>query len=200
MKTFSAALKVGITTLLILVMSAGAYRFVSKSMRRPRRSGGGALFKDATGLVDKSRVQVAGLLIGGSSTADCRATWRGSPSASAPRPSCGPTQRSAKKSSSLLASTTSRSIPARPRSPDPLSGQMTRNHRLQSGDRIVNVVEAITTSGHPVSGQRDAADRARHLARRAEADAGPGAGHCPRRAGQHRQELGSHHAADQARR
>ena len=64
MKTFSAALKVGITTVLILVMSTVAYRFVSKSMRGPSGPVVWALFKDATGLVDKSRVQVAGLLIG----------------------------------------------------------------------------------------------------------------------------------------
>ncbi|HNK45915.1 MAG TPA: hypothetical protein PKL17_14095, partial [Pseudomonadota bacterium] len=64
MKTVSAALKVGLTTLAILALSAVAYRFVAKGVRGQEGPVVWALFRDATGLVDKSRVQIAGLIIG----------------------------------------------------------------------------------------------------------------------------------------
>src|SRR5262245_9326155 len=64
MKSFSAALKVGITTLLILVIGYLAFRFVAKGIQGEEGYEVFAMFRDATGLVDKSRVQVAGLTIG----------------------------------------------------------------------------------------------------------------------------------------
>src|SRR4051812_34449969 len=64
MNNTSAAVKVGVTVLLIVLLSFFAFKFVSKGIG----GGGGyqvwALFHDATGLVDKSQVQVAGLNIG----------------------------------------------------------------------------------------------------------------------------------------
>lgn len=146
MKTFSAALKVGITTVLILVMSTVAYRFVSKSMRGPSGPVVWALFRDATGLVDKSRVQVAGLLIG--EIVDRRLQGNLARVAIRIRPDTELWSNAAiyKKSSSLLGEYYIEVDPGTPESPDPLSGQMTRNHRLKDGDQVVNVVEAITTS------------------------------------------------------
>ena len=58
MNNTSAAVKVGVTVLLIALLSFFAFKFVSKGLG----GGGGyqvwALFHDATGLVDKSQVQV----------------------------------------------------------------------------------------------------------------------------------------------
>ena len=64
MRSTGAAIKVGLTALAIALLSFFAFKFVSKGLG----GGGGyhvwALFHDATGLVDKSQVQVAGLNIG----------------------------------------------------------------------------------------------------------------------------------------
>ena len=146
MKTLSAALKVGITAVLIAVMGASAYRFVSKSMRGPSGPVVWALFKDATGLVDKSRVQVAGLLIG--EIIDRRLQGNLARVAIRIRPETQLWSNAAiyKKSSSLLGEYYIEVDPGTPESPDPLSGQMTKNNPLKNGDQIVNVIEAITTS------------------------------------------------------
>ena len=64
MKTASAALKVGFTTLVMVALSVVAFRFVSKGVRGQEGPVVWALFRDATGLVDKSRVQIAGLIVG----------------------------------------------------------------------------------------------------------------------------------------
>src|SRR5262245_62397636 len=64
MKPTGAAIKVGITAILIALVGFLAFRFVAKGI------GGNAgyrvwcIFHDATGLVEKSRVQIAGLNIG----------------------------------------------------------------------------------------------------------------------------------------
>lgn len=146
MKTMSAALKVGLTTLIIVVISAAAYRFVSKSMRGPEGPVVWALFRDATGLVDKSRVQVAGLLIG--EIVERRLQGNMARVAIRMRPETELWSNSViyKKSSSLLGEYYLEVDPGTPESPDPLSGQLTKNHRLKSGDQIINVVEAVTTS------------------------------------------------------
>src|SRR5262245_52699747 len=64
MKTISAALKVGLTTLAILTVAFFSFRFVAKGVGQKKGPVVWALFRDATGLVDKSRVQVAGLIVG----------------------------------------------------------------------------------------------------------------------------------------
>jgi phospholipid/cholesterol/gamma-HCH transport system substrate-binding protein len=146
MKTLTAALKVGLTTLAIVAISAAAYRFVSKSMRGPQGPMVFALFRDATGLVDKSRVQVAGLLIG--EIIDRRLQGNMARVDIRMRPDTEMWSNSAiyKKSSSLLGEYYIELDPGTPESPDPLSGHMTQNHRLKNGEQIINVVEAVTTS------------------------------------------------------
>lgn len=146
MKTMSAALKVGVTTIAIVVLSAGAYRFVNKSIRGPEGPVVYALFRDATGLVDKSRVQVAGLLIG--EIIDRRLAGNMARVDIRMRPDTELWSNAViyKKSSSLLGEYYLEVDPGTPESPDPLSRQLTKNHRLKSGDQIINVVEAVTTS------------------------------------------------------
>ena len=58
MKTASAALKVGLTTILIMVLSAVAYRFVAKGVRGQEGPVVWALFRDATGLGRKRAIQI----------------------------------------------------------------------------------------------------------------------------------------------
>src|SRR5437868_12609337 len=130
MKTMSAALKVGLTTLAIVGLSTAAYRFVSKSMRGPEGPVVWALFRDATGLVDKSRVQVAGLLIG--EIVERRLQGNMARVAIRMRPETELWSNSViyKKSSSLLGEYYLEVDPGTPESPDPLSGQLSKNHRL----------------------------------------------------------------------
>jgi phospholipid/cholesterol/gamma-HCH transport system substrate-binding protein len=146
MKTTSAALKVGLTTLAIVALSASAYRFVSKTMRGPEGPVVYALFKDATGLVDKSRVQIAGLLIG--EIVERRLQGNVARVDIRVRPDAQLWSNSViyKKTSSLLGEYYLEVDPGTPQSPDPLSGQMTQNHLLKNGDQIISVVEAVTTS------------------------------------------------------
>ncbi len=146
MKTMSAALKVGLTAIVIFVLSAGAYRFLSKSMHGAQGPVIFALFRDATGLVDKSRVQVAGLVIG--EIIDRRLQGNMARVDIRMRPDADLWSNAVvyKKSSSLLGEFYIEVDPGTMESPDPLSGQMTKNRKLKSGDQIINVVEAVSTS------------------------------------------------------
>src|SRR5207249_5874339 len=63
-KGASAAIKVGITALLVAVIGWAGFKFVGKGIQGDEGFEVWALFHDATGLVDKSRVQIAGLVIG----------------------------------------------------------------------------------------------------------------------------------------
>ena len=58
MKTASAAIKVGLTTILIVVLSAVAYRFVAKGVRGQEGPVVWALFRDATRSDDRAGRQV----------------------------------------------------------------------------------------------------------------------------------------------
>lgn len=146
MKTLSAAFKVGVTTLMIVLLSIAAFRFVSKSVRGPQGPVVYALFRDATGLVDKSRVQVAGLLIGEIVERRLQGNMARVDIRVRPDTELWSNAVIYKKNSSLLGEYYIEVDPGTPESPDPLSGQLTHNRRLKSGDQIINVVEAVTTS------------------------------------------------------
>lgn len=64
MKGTGAAIKVGITALIIAAIGYSAFKFVNKGLQGASGYTVWALFGDASGLVDKSRVQIAGLNVG----------------------------------------------------------------------------------------------------------------------------------------
>src|SRR3954467_10082588 len=146
MKPTAAAIKVGITALLIGVLAFVGFRFVAKGIRGNQGYRTWCIFHDATGLVDKSRVQIAGLNIGEIvdrrlEGAYARITIRVLPS----------TQLWSyatvfKKSASLLGEFYLEIDPGTSESPDPMTGRMQKNRRLEDGDQITNVVEAVSTS------------------------------------------------------
>lgn len=145
MKTMSAALKVGITAVLIAVLGATAYRFVYKGVRGPQGPVVWALFHDATGLVDKSRVQVAGLIIGEIAERRLQGNYARLSIRFRPDVELWSNATLYKKSSSLLGEFFLEVDPGSEMSPDPISGQLTKNQRIKEGDQIQNVIEAVTT-------------------------------------------------------
>lgn len=145
MKTMSAALKVGLTALLILVLGSVAYRFVYKGVRGPQGPVVWALFRDATGLVDKSRVQVAGLVIGEIVERRLQGNYARVSIRFRPDVELWSNATLYKKSSSLLGEFFLEVDPGSEMSPDPISGQLTKNQRLKDGEQIQNVIEAVTT-------------------------------------------------------
>ncbi|HNI58464.1 MAG TPA: MlaD family protein, partial [Pseudomonadota bacterium] len=145
MKTVSAALKVGLTTLAILALSAVAYRFVAKGVRGQEGPVVWALFRDATGLVDKSRVQIAGLIIGEIAERRLQGTYARVSIRLRPDVELWSNAVIYKKSSSLLGEFFIEIDPGTPQSPDPLSGQLVKNSPIKNGDQLINVVEAVTT-------------------------------------------------------
>src|SRR5579883_2787124 len=64
MRQGAAAVKVGITVLVIGLLGFLGFRWVAKGLAGGSGYEVWALFRDATGLVDKSRVQIAGLIVG----------------------------------------------------------------------------------------------------------------------------------------
>ena len=146
MKTLSAALKVGITTLVILALSFLAFRFVQKGVGERGGPVVYGLFKDATGLVEKSRVQVAGLIIGQILDRSLQGSYARVSIRLKPGVELWSNAVIYKKSASLLGEFYLEIDPGTPESPDPLSGQIVKNQRLKDGDQVINVVEAITTS------------------------------------------------------
>lgn len=145
MKTMSAALKVGITAVLIAVLGGAAYRFVYKGVRGPQGPVVWALFHDATGLVDKSRVQVAGLIIGEITERRLQGNYARLSIRFRPDVELWSNATLYKKSSSLLGEFFLEVDPGSEMSPDPISGQLTKNQRIKDGDQIQNVIEAVTT-------------------------------------------------------
>lgn len=146
MKSMSAALKVGLTVILVAVLGYSAYRFVSKGVRGEQGPVVWALFRDATGLVDKSRVQVAGLIIGEIIDRRLQGNYARLTIRIRPEVEVWSNAIIYKKNSSLLGEFFLEVDPGTPESPDPISGQLTKNSRLKAGDQIINVVEAVTTA------------------------------------------------------
>ena len=146
MKSMSAALKVGITAIVIAVLSVTAFRFVQKGVRGPEGPVVWALFRDAAGLVDKSRVQVAGLISGEITERRLQGNYARISIRMRPDLELWSNAVIYKKNSSLLGEFFLEVDPGTPESPDPLSGNLTKNARLKSGGQVINVVEAVTTA------------------------------------------------------
>ena len=138
MRTSTAALKVGITAVLIGLLSFGLFRFVSTGIQGKGGFHVWALFHDATGLVDKSRVQVAGLTIGEIVDRQLEGTLAKVTVRLKPDIKVWSNATVFKKSSSLLGEFYLEIDPGTPRSP------FGENHLLKDGDQIMNVVEAVT--------------------------------------------------------
>lgn len=145
MKTGTAALKVGFTAIAMVMLGVVAYRFVHKGVRGEEGPTVWALFRDATGLVDKSRVQVAGLIVGEINQRRLQGNYARISIRMRPDVELWSNMVLYKKSSSLLGEYFLDIDPGTPQSPDPLSGQLVQNTRLKNGDQIINVVEAVTT-------------------------------------------------------
>lgn len=146
MNKASAGIKVGLTALLIALLAFFAFKFVSKGLG----GGGGyqvwALFHDATGLVDKSQVQVAGLNIGEISDRRLQGQLARITIRIKPEVKLWSNATVFKKSASLLGQYYLEIDPGTPESPEPLTGKIITNYILKDGDQIKNVVEAITVS------------------------------------------------------
>lgn len=146
MKTSSAAIKVGITAIAIALLAFFGFRFVSKGI------GGGqgyhvwALFRDATGLADKSRVQIAGLSVGEIVDRRLEGQFARVTIRLKPEVKLWSNATIFKKSASLLGEYYLEIDPGTPESPEPLTGKILQNRVLGEGDQIKNVVEAVTTS------------------------------------------------------
>ncbi len=145
MKGFSAAAKVGATVLLMLGLAFVAFNFVAKGVQGSKGYRVFALFRDATGLVDKSHVQIAGLNIGEISArtlqrSSAKITLRISPDVT-----LYSNATVYKKTASLLGEFYLDIDPGTEESPDPTSGEIKKNTKLLDGDEIKNVVEAVTT-------------------------------------------------------
>ncbi|HZS38499.1 MAG TPA: MlaD family protein [Polyangia bacterium] len=146
MRSTGAAIKVGLTVMVIAILAFGGFRWISKGISGGAGYSVWALFRDATGLVDKSRVQIAGLNIGeiGDRRLDgafARVTIRLKPNVK-----LYTNATIFKKSASLLGEFYLEIDPGTPESPDPLTGQIIQNRQLQDGDQIKNVVEAVTVT------------------------------------------------------
>ena len=144
MRSTGAAIKVGLTALAIALLSFIAFKFVSKGL-----SGAGgyhvwALFHDATGLVDKSQVQVAGLNIGEISDRRLDGSLARVTIKIKPDVMLWSNASIFKKAASLLGQYYLEIDPGTPESPEPLTGKIVQNHLLHDGDQIKNVVEAVT--------------------------------------------------------
>ena len=174
-----------LTALLIAApRRSSAFRFVAKGWPgQPAATASAALFHDATGLVDKSRVQIAGLNIGEIvdrrlEGAAARITMRDQ----ARDRSCGRTRRVFKKSASLLGEFYLEIDPGTAESPDPMTGKIHKNHRAQGRRSDQERRRGGDHLGHPGAGQRDAAGAARDPHDVRQDHAGAAAGHRAERA------------------
>ncbi len=143
MNTSSQAIKVGLTVLFTALCAFGAFKFVHKGIDKRSDFEVWCLFRDASGLVDKSRIQIAGLTIGEIS----RRELLGSRAKITIKLQPGTVLYSNavvyKKAASLLGEFYLEIDPGSPQSPDH-SGKLADNRVLKHGDQILSVVEAVT--------------------------------------------------------
>ncbi len=146
MKSGPAAAKVGATVLLTLLLAFLGFRFVAKGIQGSAGYRVYGLFRDATGLVDKSRVQTAGLNVG--EIVDRRLDGPLARVTMRVRPEVVLWSNATlfKKTASLLGEFYLEIDPGTPESPDPMTGQIRKNEILKDGDQIKNVVEAVTVT------------------------------------------------------
>jgi phospholipid/cholesterol/gamma-HCH transport system substrate-binding protein len=142
-----AAVKVGITALVIALLGFFSFKFIAKGVGGSNGYSVWALFHDATGLVDKSRVQIAGLHVGEISERRLQEGLARITVRIKPEIELWGNATIFKKSSSLLGEYYLEIDPGTHFSPDPSDPQkIVENKRLKDGDQIVNVVEAVTTT------------------------------------------------------
>jgi phospholipid/cholesterol/gamma-HCH transport system substrate-binding protein len=146
MKPTSAAIKVGITALVIALIGFLTFRFVAKGITGNQGYRVWCIFHDATGLVEKSRVQIAGLNIGQIVDRRLEGSFARITIRVVPETQLWSNATVFKKSASLLGEFYLEIDPGTAESPDPLTGKMQKNHLLKDGDQIPNVVEAVSTS------------------------------------------------------
>ncbi|MFI5289023.1 MAG: MlaD family protein [Polyangia bacterium] len=146
MKTSQAAIKVGITAIAIALIAFFGFRFVEKGVGGGRGYHVWALFRDATGLVDKSRVQIAGLNVGEITDRRLENQFARITLRIKPEVKLWSNATLFKKSASLLGEYYLEIDPGTPESPEPLTGKIVKNRVLEEGDQIKNVVEAVTTT------------------------------------------------------
>ncbi len=146
MKNASNALKVGITVILMAIVTMVGFRFVQKGVGGSNGYHVWALFRDATGLVDKSQVQIAGLNIGEISNRRLDGSFARVTVRIQPEIKLWSNAAIFKKTASLLGQYYLEIDPGTPESPEPLTGRILTNHLLAEGDQIKSVVEAVTTS------------------------------------------------------
>ena len=145
MKPTSAAIKVGITALVIALLGFLTFRFVAKGIGGNQGYRVWCIFHDATGLVEKSRVQIAGLNIGQIVDRRLEGSFARITIRLLPDVKLWSNATVFKKSASLLGEFYLEIDPGTPESPDPVTGKMQKNHLLKDGDQIPNVVEAVST-------------------------------------------------------
>lgn len=146
MNRSGAAVRVGLTAIAIAVVSFTGFRFVAKGMRGQSGYFVWALFRDATGLVDKSRVQVAGLQIGEIAGRRLEGAMAQVTIRVQPNVVLWSNASVFKKSASLLGDFYLEIDPGTPESPDPLTNRIVKNEPLKDGEQIRNVIEAVTTT------------------------------------------------------
>jgi len=146
MKTGSAAVKVGLTAILMALLLFTGFRFVTKSVSSGRGYRVWALFRDATGLVDKSQVQIAGLNIGEITDRTLEGQYAKITIRIRGDVKLWSNASVFKKTASLLGQYYLEIDPGTPESPEPLTGRIVTNHLLKDGDQIKSVIEAVTTT------------------------------------------------------
>lgn len=147
MKNTGAAIKVGITALGIALLGFFGFKFVAKGISGNSGYHVWCKFRDATGLADKSRVQIAGLNVGEISDRRLMDGMARLGIHIKPEIELWSNATIFKKSSSLLGEYYLEIDPGTPNAPDPINpAQVVANRRLVEGDQIVNVVEAVTTT------------------------------------------------------
>ncbi len=146
MKPTAAAIKVGLTVMLIAILGFVGFRFVAKGISGNKGYRVWCIFHDATGLVDKSRVQIAGLNVGEIVDRRLEGSFAKITIRVIPNTQIWSNATVFKKTASLLGEFYLEIDPGTSESPDPVTGLMKKNNLLRDGDQIPNVVEAVSTS------------------------------------------------------
>src|ERR1700744_2929015 len=146
MKPTGAAIKVGLTVLIIALLGFVGFRFVAKGISGNKGFRVWCIFHDATGLVDKSRVQIAGLNVGEIVDRRLEGSFAKITIRVIPDTQIWSNATVFKKTASLLGEFYLEIDPGTSESPDPVTGLMKKNRLLHDGDQIPNVVEAVSTS------------------------------------------------------
>jgi phospholipid/cholesterol/gamma-HCH transport system substrate-binding protein len=145
MKGGSAAIKVGITVILIALITFLSFQFVAKGLKGAKSYAVWAHFHDATGLANKSRVQIAGLNVGEIGERRLEGNLARVTIKLLPDVVVYSNAAIFKKAASLLGEYYLEIDPGTPESVDPVTGTIVKNKKLEDGDQIKNVIEAVTT-------------------------------------------------------